>query len=94
MNFPWGILVPISAITLSMGGIIIRMLLTHQRRMAELMHGAHQQQNAATPESLKMQQEILDLKQLVHQQTIALDNLSGKLNAQSNTESMRERVAN
>ena len=50
---------------------IIGILTNHQRKMAELMH--NKAGNAGDIEALR--REIYELKQLVHQQAISIDNL-------------------
>lgn len=53
---------------------IIAILTTHQRRMAELIHG--NQANNTSSEIEALRREVQDLKQIVHQQTLAIDNIS------------------
>jgi hypothetical protein len=53
---------------------IVAILTHHQRKMAELYHGSRQALPDQDIESLK--RDMAELKQVVHQQTIALDNLS------------------
>jgi hypothetical protein len=53
---------------------IVWILTYHQRKMAELMHGSGS--NALpNPEINELRREVQELKQVVHQQTIAIDNL-------------------
>ena len=68
------ILVPIIAIMMVFGVPLIAMLLRHQQRMAELMHSPPQL--SVDPRIDSLQRDMADLKDLVHQQTIALDRLS------------------
>ncbi len=56
---------------------VVWILTTHQRKMAELIHSTNQNQTNANNESLAA--EMRDLKQLVYQQSIALDNLSNEV---------------
>ena len=51
---------------------IVAILTHHQRKMAELLHGSRAQA-LPNPEIDAMRREIAELKQLVHQQAIALD---------------------
>ncbi|HJP83707.1 MAG TPA: hypothetical protein VJ835_09405 [Fimbriimonadaceae bacterium] len=51
---------------------IIAILTHHQRKMAELIHRAPQA--LPSPEVEALRREVQDLKALIHQQTIALDN--------------------
>lgn len=74
--FEPGILV---AIAVPMGAFmipIVAILTTHQRRMAELIHGKDgQYASQANLEIQALRQEVSELRQLVHQQTIAMDGL-------------------
>lgn len=65
------ILVPIVALMIP----IVAILTTHQRRMAEIIH-SNQQNQLPNPEVESLRQEIRELKSLVHQQAIAVDNLA------------------
>lgn len=52
--------------------LIIAILTAHQRKMAEIVHS---QKNAGQPGEIEaLRREIYELKQLVHQQAIAMDN--------------------
>jgi hypothetical protein len=86
-------LAPVLVFALVVVMIIVKQLLSHQRQMTALIHRVDQQQ---TPnhDSLKMQQDMMDLKQLVHQQAIAIDNLSGKLDSVANSNPVQERLTN
>ena len=53
---------------------IVAILTHHQRKMAELYHGNRQALPDQDMETLK--RDMAELKQVVHQQTIAMDNLS------------------
>jgi hypothetical protein len=68
------ILIPIIAVGAPFGVAIIAMMTKHQQRMAELMH--MRPQFNADPRIDALQRDMADLKDLVHQQTIALDRLS------------------
>ncbi len=68
-----GVLIPIIAVGGPFAMGIIGMMLRHQRKMAEL-YG--QNANVVDPRVEALQSEIAGLKDLVHQQSIALDNLS------------------
>ena len=59
---------------------IVKILLNHQHKMTELTYRLNQQSMPTQlPEHHQVQQDMQDLKQLVHQQAIAIDNLSTKL---------------
>ena len=53
---------------------IIAILTSHQRKMAELLHGSRQN-NLPNADVEMLRREVQELKQIVHQQTIAIDNL-------------------
>lgn len=53
---------------------IVAILTSHQRKMAELLHGSGQQL-LPSPEIEALRREVLELKQIVHQQTIAIDSI-------------------
>lgn len=67
-------MIPIIAIMMVFGVPIIAMLLRHQQKMAELLHS--RPQLTVDPRIDSLQQDMAALKDLVHQQTIALDRLS------------------
>lgn len=52
--------------------VIVTVLTQHQRKMAEIMRNTPQ----ANPEVERLRDEVLRLKQIVHDQAIALDNLA------------------
>ena len=52
---------------------IIRMLIGHQAQMAQIIHGQNSQNNVNS--SLQLSEEVRQLRELMHQQAIALDNL-------------------
>lgn len=61
------ILIPLMALAIP----IINMLIKHQQRMAEIIHGtANEHSNV---EITQLRREVYELKQMVHQQMIALD---------------------
>lgn len=67
---------------------IIKVLVSHQQKMTELLH--RQNQPASLPDAARLEQEIRELKSLVHQQAIALDNLSAKIDGSASA--VQERV--
>lgn len=67
---------------------IIAILTAHQRKMAELMRKDQQQPN---PQTDRLAAEVGELKQAIHQQTIALDTLVGEL--RKNTEATQEALS-
>ena len=59
---------------------VVKILLNHQHKMTELTYRLNQQTaQPPQPEQLQVRQDMEDLKQLVQQQAIAIDNLSTKL---------------
>jgi len=55
--------------------VIIMILTKHQQRMAEIIHGTAQAQSAE--EIVELRHEVAQLKQMVHEQMIALDSYAG-----------------
>ncbi len=53
---------------------IVAILTTHQRKMAEIMHKNNN--TVPNPELEALRQEVKELKDIVHQQTLAIDNIS------------------
>ena len=70
------LLIPIIAVGAPFLMVIVGNLTKHQQRMAELIH---QNAHAVDPRIERLQQDMADLKDLIHQQTIALDRLSTPL---------------
>ena len=73
-----GEMIPIVAILAVFGIPIIAILTTHQRKMAELIHGGAQTQNDLAPilhEVRSMREEMNELKQELYQQKIEMDDL-------------------
>ncbi len=63
------VMIPIFALSIP----IVAMLIKHQQRMAEIIHGTARQQGDA--EIAQLRSEVYELKQLVHQQMISVDSL-------------------
>lgn len=57
---------------------IVAILTKHQQRMAELIHG--NRQGAPNPEIDMLRHEVAELKSLVHQQTLVLDEIAQRRN--------------
>lgn len=55
---------------------IVAILVRHQQRMAEIIHSGQATSGPLQAQIDTMRREIAELRQLVHQQTIALDTLS------------------
>ena len=59
---------------------IVKILVNHQQKMTEMTYRLNQQNvQPPLPEQDQMRRDMQDLKQLVQQQAIAIDNLSTKL---------------
>lgn len=67
-------LIPIVAIVMVFGIPIVAILTAHQRKMAELFHSRNAQPQY-NPEIAALREEVRELKQLIHQQAITMDNL-------------------
>jgi len=70
-------IIGLASVVLIFGIPIIAILTGHQRKMAELMR--QPVQGAFNPETQALREEIRELKQLVYQQSIAIDNLARPL---------------
>ena len=56
---------------------VVAILVSHQRKMAEIIHGRRDQQLASNNEVIAS--EMQQLRQAIHQQTIALDSLTTQI---------------
>ncbi len=65
------------ACVMVLGIPIIAILTSHQRKMAMILHG--RQDSSMNAEAQALRHEIRELKGMVHQQAIALDNLARPL---------------
>ncbi len=78
----------LAAVLMLFGTPIIAILTSHQRKMAQIFQET--QRNAVgNPEMQGLRQEIRELKELVHQQAITLDNIARPLPSEDR---LRERV--
>lgn len=90
-QFNSGDLVPIVAICMTFGLPIIALLLHHQRKMAETIRGGQQQAS----DLAQLHTQIQHLSHLVHQNTIAIDDVRQKLALPGRTQaesSLEERI--
>ncbi len=71
------LMIPIIAIGAPFLMVIVGQMAKHQREMAELYH--RNVQPAADARVDALQRDVADLKDLVHQQTIALDRMGAPL---------------
>lgn len=60
---------------------IVAILARHQQKMAMIIHGSTNRQS--TDEIAQLRQEVYELKQMVHQQMIALDSYAGRATKQA-----------
>lgn len=76
------LLIPITALMIP----IVAILVSHQQKMAQLIHGNpnNNQQNAL--ETSQLRDEVRQLKELMNQQTIALDNLRDEFRTNNSLE--------
>lgn len=70
-----GEIIPVIAIVATFSVPIVAILVHHQRKMAELIHRQHPQPMMMTPEVEALRREVSELKQMVQQQTIAIDDV-------------------
>jgi len=57
---------------------IVAILTAHQRKMAEIVHGRTNEGGSQEAEITALRSEVAQLKQLMHQQAIALDSMNGE----------------
>ena len=70
------VLIPIVALMIP----IVKMLVTHQQKMAEIIHGTANRQSDT--EVAQLRQEVYELRPLVHQQMIALDTVKSTVDVE------------
>lgn len=63
---------------------IVWILTSHQRKMAMIIHGSQQNQQPQQNDALAS--EVRELKQIVYQQSIAIDQISSKLDKAVSTD--------
>lgn len=85
MDNVW-VLIPLAAIVV--GGV--KALASHQVKMARIIHGTDQQAVTNPQETSELREEVRQLRELMHQQTIALDNLSQEVRGAQN---VQERIS-
>ncbi len=78
-------IIGLAAVLLIFGTPIIAILTGHQRKMAELFR--QQQVPVMNHETQALREEIRELKQLVYQQSIAIDNIARPLPKESEIQS-------
>jgi hypothetical protein len=72
---------------------LVVILTSHQRKMAEMIHGKRTQ--LPNPEVETLRKEMAEVRELLHQQMIAIDNLSrinAPLNGHNSDDSVRNRL--
>lgn len=67
-DFIWG-MIPLTALLIP----IVAILVHHQQKMAQIIHGSNQRHTLPNPEIDQLRREVRELKELVHQQTLAID---------------------
>ena len=72
--------------------IMVKQLLAHQRQMTAILQKNGMQQQLPNPETLQMRQDMQELKQLVHQQAITIDNLSNKIDGMASNNEVQRRL--
>jgi hypothetical protein len=70
--------IPLVAIVATFSVPVIAILVHHQRKMAELIHRNHYRAEQPSPELLAIRQELSELRHLLTQQAIAMDDLRTK----------------
>lgn len=70
---------------------IVAILVTHQQKMAQIMHANRPQNNDQEINALRA--EVRELKEMVHQQMLALDSYSSGSRAYPAAEDVRDRIA-
>lgn len=86
--------IPVVAIVATFSIPVVAILTYHQRKMTELIHGKANQQHTVQAETQRIEHEMRELRQLVHQQTIAIDDVRKKLDALGtrNSDEMTQRL--
>lgn len=67
------------AVVLSLGIPIVAILTSHQQKMAKVFQENQRAALQNNPETQALREEIRELKSLVHQQSIAIDNIARPL---------------
>jgi len=69
----FALLIPIIALSIP----IVALLVGHQQKMAQIIHSNASNVGPLKAEIDALRKEIAELRQLVHEQTIAVDNMMG-----------------
>lgn len=78
--FP-GEMIPVIAIIMTFSVPLVAILVHHQRKMAELIHRNHTTAMQPTAETEALRREVAELKHLMHQQAITLDDVRSRLSS-------------
>lgn len=78
------LVIPVVMVGGSILAYIVVVLTKHQQKMAEILHRTQMQ--AIPQQSDQTRRDIDELKQLVHQQTIQIDNLSNRIGQSAPTQ--------
>jgi predicted PurR-regulated permease PerM len=84
------VLIPLAAIVMVFGVPMVAILTSHQRKMAELIHSNKGAQ--AEADIAQLRREVQELKQLIHQQAIAMDNLVAIQSRSTAGQSLEQRI--
>ena len=82
----FALMIPISVIMIP----IVAILTAHQRKMAEIAAYVPKQNSDA--EIAALRHEVRQLTDLLHRQTITMDDISSRVRSISSTEQLRDRV--
>jgi len=80
------LMIPITALMIP----IVAILVSHQQKMAQIIHS--NRQGADAHETAALRAEVRELKEMVHQQMLALDSYAGHRAAASD-DNLRDRVS-
>ena len=84
-----GIMIPIIALTIP----IVAILVSHQQKMAQMIHGSPEGNNQLGQQLHDLQQELRSLRELTTQNTLALDDVRKRLEtAPSSEDSISDRL--
>lgn len=82
------LLIPITALMIP----IVAILVSHQQKMAQIVHSAQGRSTEVTEEIQALREEVRSLREIVHQQTIALDSATNPRVTPPPTDSIQQRL--
>lgn len=80
--------IPILALTIP----IVAILVSHQQKMAQIIHNGQGRSDQVTSEIQALRDEVRSLREIVHQQTIALDSAVNLRSTPPPTDSIQQRL--